>query len=448
MKWLLFFLIIPFCAKAQIITTVVGGGTLLGDGGPATAALIDDPTQINFDKKGNLYIATGFGSRIRKVDTAGIITTVAGTGTAGYSGDNGLATFAQINFGAGVAIDSTGNIFISDGHYGAIRRVDAITHRITTVCGNDIMGYSGDGGPATAAKLYGPSAICFDKTGNLYIADENNNVVRKIDGSGVIHTIAGTGVYGFNGDGIQATNAKLYLPIDVQVDDAGNLYIADQGNYRIRKVDKFGIISTYAGNGIGTYIGDGMAATNAQFVPTYIKFNSTGDLFVSDQGINNKRVYKIDHNTGKFHIVAGNGNSINAGDGGLATAASFSGYPAGIAFDLCDNLFIGNVGISQDSDRIRKVTFNPSPCGYLEIKETIIINSITVYPNPFLDELHIELKTSGQYILLNITGIIEQTGTLKEGSNSVPVGSLPAGLHMLVLIDEEGRKIVEKIVKE
>jgi len=362
MKWtlLLSTLLFSIFSEGQIITTFSGGGPTTGDGGPATAALINDPCQLNFDRAGNLYIASGVDYRIRKISPTGLITTIAGTGVQGYSGDNGPATAAQFNFPNGVALDTSGNIFVSDDLYGSIRKIDAATGIITTICGNDVAGYSGDNGPATAAKLYGPLGICFDRIGNLYIADDENNVVRKINSSGIITTVAGTGTYGYNGDGIIATNAQLYSPSDVQADDSGNIYIADGGNARIRKVDTSGIISTYAGTGVATYIGDGMPATSAQFTCTWIKFDHMNNLFISDGTSLNPRVYKIDHSTGIFYSVAGNGSSINAGDGGPATAASFAGYPSGIAFDECDNLYIGNIASSGDSDRIRKVTFNPA----------------------------------------------------------------------------------------
>ena len=440
-------MLIPFCTNAQIINAYGGGGTTLGDGGPATSALINNPCQINFDKNENLYIASGAAYRVRKIDPSGIITTIAGTGIQGYSGDSGLATAAQLNFTEGIAMDIAGNIFISDNHYGAIRRIDAITGIITTICGNDTGGYFGDNGPATAAKLYGPCGICFDKVGNLYIADESNNVIRKIDTFGIITTVAGTGVFGYNGDNILAKSAQLYLPTDVQADDSGNIYIADQGNARVRKVDTAGIITTYAGNGVDTFIGDGMLATNAQFIPLFLKFDLMHNLYISDGSILGLRIYMVDHLSGIFHTVAGNGMSINEGDGGPATAASFSGYPAGIAFDSCGNLYIGNIASPPDSDRIRKVSFNPF-C-WPENVNTITPPVINIYPNPTTDFLNVDnVKTNTTYHLINITGIIEQSGTLKTGNNEIAVQALPTGIHLLQITDNEGAVTVHKIVKQ
>lgn len=446
MRCLLLCMLLPLGMNAQIIIPFAGGGVTLGDGGSATTALISDPGPLSFDNYGNLYFPEGIGDRVRKIDTVGIITTIAGTGINGNSGDSGLATAAKLHFPDGLALDAHGNIFIADCLNHKIRRVDATTGIITTICGNGTSGYSGDSGLATAAQLYGPNGICFDHIGNLFIADLNNNVIRKVDTNGIITTFAGTGVYGYNGDGIPATSAKLYQPGDMQVDDSDNVYIADGGNARIRKVDKTGIISTFAGNGVSTYIGDGMPATSAQFSPSAcLKFDSEQNLYFSDEP--NNRVYVIYKATGIFHTVAGNGNSFNAGDGGPAISASFAGFPFGIAFDKCDNMYIGNVAASGDSDRIRKVLFNPAcwPTGL----PNIVTNELVIYPNPATSEININNITEGtNYALLNISGIIEQQGILKKGNNTISIQYLPPGIYLLELTDNEGQKTIKKIVKE
>ena len=442
MKWMVLCFLFPFCVNAQIISTFAGGGNILGDGGLATSAIINDPAQLNFDKSGNLYIACGEGFRVRKIDTFGIITTIAGTGVQGNSGDSGLAINAKFNFPDGITIDTVGNIFIADGQYGSIRRIDAVTGIINTICGHDSIGYSGDGGPAINAKLYGPSGICFDKTGNLFIADCDNNVIRKINTLGIITTFAGTGVHGYNGDGITATSAELYLPTDVQADDSGNIYIADQGNARVRKVNTDGIISTYAGNGIGTFIEDHILAIDAQFIPTCIKFDSMKNLFITG----NYRVFKVDL-SGMLYTVAGNGVDMNNGDGGIATDASFLSGPIGLAIDHCGNLYLGNAAASADSDRIRKVSFNPA-C-WPESVPQVVKNEVSIYPNPATEILNIDnVATPTRYAIINITGIIEQSGTLKTGNNAIPVQALPMGIHLLQLTNNEGAVTVHKIVKQ
>ena len=214
-------------------------GVYSGDGGPATSAGLVAPGEVKADSAGNLYITDYNGCRIRKVAAGtGIITTVAGNGTAGYSGDGGPATSAALQYPGGVAIDSAGNLYITDQRNNRIRKVSASTGIITTVAGNGTQGYSGDGGPATSAKLYYPGTIAIDSADNLYFSDQFNNRIRKVDaGTGVITTLAGTGPAGYSGDGGAATHAELGGALGISLDGAGNLYIADYGNNRIRKVD-------------------------------------------------------------------------------------------------------------------------------------------------------------------------------------------------------------------
>ena len=214
------------------------------------------------DASGNLYIADTGNNRIRKVSATGIITTVAGNGSAGYSGDGGPATSAQLDGPEGVAVDGSGNLYIADTCNNRIRKVSA-TGIITTVAGNGSAGYSGDGGPATSAQLSLPAGVAVDGSGNLYIADSGNNRIRKVSATGIITTVAGNGSPGYSGDGGPATSAQLNQPAGVAVDASGNLYIADSSNNRIRKVSATGIITTVAGNGFDGYSGDGGPATSA-----------------------------------------------------------------------------------------------------------------------------------------------------------------------------------------
>jgi len=424
MKTFVLLLLLPFFVHAQIITTFAGGGASLGNGGPATAALINDPSGLVLLKNGVMYIASGVDNRVRKIDSNGIISTIAGTGSSGYSGDGGAATNATLNDPVGIALDAKGNVYFSDVQNFVIRKINISTGIISTICGTGFGGYNGDNIPATSAQLYGNGGICFDKLGNLYVPDGDNERIRKIDTFGIITTIAGTGVMGFSGDGGPATLAKVSYPVDVTFDDAGNLYFSDGTNRRIRRISPGGIISTFAGNGTATYIGDGMAATNAQFTPTFIKFDAAWNLYISDIG--NYRVYKID-NAGIFHLVAGDGMAVNNGDGGAATAAGVY-YPSGLAFDTCDNLYIGDVNYA----RIRKVTFNPAPCTTLNIGSINTENTLNIYPNPTYDELNINsLKTPSTYRLLSIVGAAVQQGALKEGNNSISIQSIPNGMYML-----------------
>jgi hypothetical protein len=251
-------LFMPFCVNAQIITTFVGTGTggSPGDNGPATAASIPDPCGGIFDQNGNYYFNEEIGGqRVRKVDKTGIITTVAGNGSSGFSGDNGPATAAKLSSPFAVKYDPIGNLYISDNNNMRIRKVDIAMGIITTIAGSSSSGgFGGDNGPATAALLYGPEDICFDRAGNLYIADAFNHRVRMVNTSGVITTVVGTGTAGSTGDLGQATAAQIDHPSGLAIDDTGNLYIADYIDNYVRKVNTVGIITTIAGNGIGTYI--------------------------------------------------------------------------------------------------------------------------------------------------------------------------------------------------
>jgi hypothetical protein len=329
-----------------IITTVAGGGA--GDGGAATNACLGGPFAVAMDTRGNLFIANENDCRIRKVGTNGIITTVAGNGGEGFSGDGAAATNAGLG-PTGVAVDGSGNLFIADAGNNRIRKVD-INGIITTVAGNGTAGSSGDGTAATNAGL-GPTGVAVDGSGNLFIADSRNNRIRKVNTSGIITTLAGNGAAGSSGDGAAATNASLSYPFGLAVDASGNVFMADTQNNRIRKVNTSGIITTVAGSGAQGYSGDGGAATNASLAfPNGVTVDGAGNLFIAD--INNKRIRMVGAN-GIITTSAGNGTMFYYGDGGIATNAGL-GWPTGVAVDGSGNLFIADYGNS----RIRKVNTN------------------------------------------------------------------------------------------
>lgn len=313
-----------------------------GDGGPATSANLYFPNGVVQDGAGNTYISETYGNRIRKVDPSGTITTIAGDpgNASGYSGDGGPATAATMNYPYWLSIDSAGNLLIADLYNNAIRSINLKTGIITTVAGNHTAGYSGDGGAATSAALNGPQSVHALPGGGFLIGDTGNNVVRKVDASGTITTVAGTGTGGFSGDGGAANAAQLSSPQDTAYDAAGNLLIADCGNDVIRKVDATtGNISTIAGTpGVGGYSGDGGAASSAQLsCPDGLAvFN--GSIYFTE--FNTGVVRHIDP-SGTISTVAGNGSCCGGGDGGPATQASFC-RPGQLQVDQSANMFIAD----------------------------------------------------------------------------------------------------------
>jgi len=395
---------------AGLISTVAGDGTVglfLGDGGPATSAKLLFVSGIAADKDGNLLIADFYNNRIRKVTPAGIISTVAGDGTAGFSGDGGPATSAKLSFPKGIAVDKDGNLFIVDSGNTGNNRIRKVTPTgiISTVAGNGTPGFSGDGGAAISAQLRSPAGVAVDSGGSLLIADSQNNRIRKVTATGTITTVAGNGEGSASGDGGLAVLSSLYYPSSVAVDAAGNLFIADFHNERVRKVTPSGIISTFAGNGEYSFNGDGIPATSASIDPSSVAVSPAGDVFFTDslsgriRKVNpggvissvgasrfwyffdydglapsgefcvagvaadaegnlyvavtiNQSIWKITP-AGAISLVAGQGDGTYgfSGDGGTATSAKLS-FPNGIAVDRDGNLFIAD----SYNNRIRKVT--------------------------------------------------------------------------------------------
>jgi uncharacterized repeat protein (TIGR01451 family) len=335
---------------AWTITTVAGTDRgFSGDGGPATSAQLALPLGTVVDAQGNVYISDAHNYRIRKVDPSGTITTVAGTGTRGFSGDGGPATSAQFGSLFGLELDSLGNLYVADSANRRIRKIDA-DGIITTVAGGGRFGRSnGDGGPATAAFLNGPQDVAFDADGNLYLSEAGRHRIRKVDAEGIITTFAGT-TGGFSGDGGAATSAQLYVPSGIVFDPSGNLFIADTFNNRVRKVDAHGIITTVAGTGEGfPFSGDGgpAMAANLSF-PSDVAVQGSGNLFVSES--RNNSVRRID-TSGTIHTVAGTPPMQGSqGDGGFGPYAGLR-KPAGMSFDDAGNLYIADA----ENHRIRRL---------------------------------------------------------------------------------------------
>jgi sugar lactone lactonase YvrE len=331
---------------AQIITTTVGG--FIGDGGPATSAGLDYPRDMIQDHAGNTYVADAYNHRIRKVTPSGRISTFAGTGIAGFSGDGGLAKNAMLNSPNGMLFDPAGNMLVADGSNNRIRRIDP-SGIITTIAGNGETGYSGDGGPALLAELNFVWGMFLDPGGNLYFTDVLNNVIRKIDTAGIITSVAGTGTGGYNGDGIPAIRAELNFPRGVLLDSGGNLYIADTANKRVRKVDTNGTITTFAGTGNGGFSGDGGPATSANIGRPRELLINRNQLLISNAGA--ARIRTVSFNPPNIISTFAGSNPGYDGDGHSRFFTDFNG-PTGMVFTATGGLLVAD----QFNGRIREVT--------------------------------------------------------------------------------------------
>ncbi len=322
-------------AQQYTISTVAGNGTasFSGDGGAATSATLNGPIGVALDTSQNLYIADVDNERVRLV-SGGNISTLAGNGTVGYSGDGGAAASAEMFSPTRTAVDRSGNVYIADASNDVIRMV-APGGNISTIAGNVCTatettpcgaGYAGNGGAATAAQLNYPLGVVVDSAGNLYIADSNNNVIREVSG-GTISTVF--------------ISVHLNDPVDVAVDSANNLYIADINNSRIVKVTSAGVATIFAGNGTAGFSGDGGPASKAQLsYPTGVAVDGAGDVYIADTL--NQRIRKVGSN-GTITTIAGTGQQGYAGDGGPASVATFSS-PRGIAVDSSGTLYVADTG--------------------------------------------------------------------------------------------------------
>jgi uncharacterized protein (TIGR03437 family) len=372
------------CQTTFTISTVAGSAAAgyAGDGGSAINAQLNDPNGVAVDAAGNVYIADYLNDRVRKLSPNGTITTVAGTGTAGFSGDGGPATAACLNGPFRVAVDKAENLYVSDYANFRVRKV-ALDGTITTVAGNGSASSSGDGGPATSAAINSPGDLALDARGNLFITsgafvgNGSGNVIRKVTPGGIITTVAGNGTAGYSGDGGLATSAALNTPEGLAVDSAGNLFISDQVNRRIRRVSN-GIIETVAGNGAAGYSGDGGPAVSAEISsPAGISFDAVGNLYIADRDNNRVRVLLTN---GAIWTVAGNGSAAWTGDGGLAAGAGLNS-PRSVAV-LAGAIYIADAR----NQRIRLLT--PSRPDAPSIAPNGIVplfsSSNTIQPNSWI----------------------------------------------------------------
>ena len=424
-------LFLPLFTHGQVIVTCAGDGTAgyCCDRQPATAAELDDPSAVALDDTGNLYICDLYLSRIRKVSPAygGIITTYAGTGTGGYSGDGGPAIFAQILHPLNIATDHHGNVFFVDGNE-RIRKINS-AGIITTVAGTGTAGYNGDGIPATAAQLSAPIDLTVDNTGNIYIVDYGNFRIRKVDTAGIIHTIAGTGIDGFSPDGSIADTSKIGSAWCIKINDAGVIYFGDSA--RIRQIDTSGIITTVAGNGIDGFSPDGSIADTSKIaVGGGIFLDTHGNLYIADAEHVVVRMVNLADGAGAIiKTIAGNGIGGFSGDGGPPLLAEFSS-PSGIVVDDSDDVYIGDRGNS----RVRLITKHP-----LQVKN-IAPNSdaIDVYPNPCYDHYTIQTNSADddevQVSITDIMGVEVSKYKMRTNQPYTFQTDLPPGVYCITAI--------------
>jgi len=422
-----------------IITTVAGNGGSgeSGDGGLATNAMLF-AGGVAVDSSGNFYIADSANDRVRKVNTNGIISTVAGIGIGSFTGDGGPAAVASLFNPVDVAVDASGDLFIADEWNDRVREVNT-NGVISTVAGNGTNGFSGDGQAATNASLSDPAGLAVDAQGDVFISDAGNNRVREVGTNGIILTVAGNGTNGFSGDGQAATNASLSSPAGLAVDAWGNLYIADSGNKRVRRVDTNGFISTVAGNGDAGYYGDGGPATNAFLeLPAAVAEDVFGNLFIADS---TEHVRQVAAN-GVITTVAGNAGFGYSGDGGSPTNARLSDV-YGLAVDSLGSLFIADTG----NNRIRKVAaFGPSlalgdlTLGEAGLYDLVVSNafgsvtSAVIRVAPILAPLTASLR-AGPAVQIQFTGtpgssyVLETTTNLGAAASWQPLFTNAAGAN-------------------
>ncbi|WP_165395747.1 RICIN domain-containing protein [Streptomyces albidoflavus] len=332
------------------ISTVVGTGAagFKGEGEPAATAQVNGPYGVTVDDTGTLYFSDYHNHRVRKVTTDGRVSTVAGTGRAGAGGDGGPALSAQLNCPREVAVDASGTVYVADCENHRVRKITP-DGQISTVAGTGRAGFSGDGGPATSAQLNKPFGLLLDSTGVLYIADWGHDRLRKVTADGVISTIAGTGAAAYGGDDGPAVKAHLRAPYAMVLDSSDALYIADASNHRVRVITPDGVIRTFAGTGVAGFGGDGGPAASAQLNrPQGLAMDSTGALYVADHS--NHRVRKITPD-GLISTVAGTGQAGFAGDGALASSAQLR-QPHSLAVDRVDALYIAD----HANHRVRKLS--------------------------------------------------------------------------------------------
>ncbi len=429
---------------AGVITTVAGAGRggAVGEFLPAISARLFAPASVALDAAGNLWIADALASRVRRVSPSGLIATAAGTGQAGYNGD-GPATVTQLNLPAGVLADSAGNVYIADTNNHRVRKLTP-DGALITVAGRGIRGYGGDGGPAVDALLDSPCGLALDGEGNLYIADRMNHAIRKVTPAGLITTVAGTGLPGAGGDGGPATQARLNHPLGVAVDRQGNLYIADTDNHRVRKVNPEGIIETIAGDGSPGFSGDGGPARQARLrYPAALAVDAAGNVFVADQ--DNHRVRQLVPAVEAAAAALETAAVVNAASllpGPVAPGQIVTIYAAGIGPEKALGAKLNGAGVLETRLGEVEVLWDGKPSALLYAAADQI-NVQAPYGIAALKETQLEVWNKGKLRLKMLLPVAESSpalfavsggtgqaaalnedGTLNSASNPAPRGSV------------------------
>jgi hypothetical protein len=432
---------ITIYSQAQIIETIAGNGFTgySGDGGQATAAEFDNPRYTTIDAAGNVYVTDYYNYVIRKITPAGIVSTFAGTGSAGFSGDGGQASAATFDDPMGMVVDASGNMYLADELNNRIRKITP-AGIITTIAGNGTAGLSGDGGPATNAELNWPVGLTLDASGNLLVGDYANSAIRKITPAGIITTIAGNGVRGFTGDGGQATAAEMNLIHGLVTDPAGNVYFDDFNNNRVRKITPAGIITTIVGTGAGGFSGDGGPATAAELnTATGIDIDAAGNLYIADYS---NSAIRMVNTSGIISTIAGNNIAGYSGDGGPATAAELN-YAYSTMFDHSGNIYIVDAG----NMRLR-VFANPAKSNEGINEVSGANHTLSVYPNPANNNLYVNITGMAGTAYLSVYNLVGQELLKQEAKNeniiNLDVKNISAGMYILKVQTEDGSTLVRK----